>query len=274
MTSASSESSPPAPSRPDWSVGCYEYTAAQLLPAARVLIEQASPRPGERVVDVGCGTGNAALLAAERGASTTGIDPAARLLGVARAEAAARGLDATFAPGEAASLPIADGEAGLVLSVSGVIFAPDPGAAAAELARVTAPTGRVVLSAWIPGGAVSEVGRVAGEAVRLALGAPTPPPPFPWHDRDALSDLFGQHGFEVATDEHRIAFTARSPGEYLDRELANHPLAVAGAAVLEPRGELDALRARLLAICEAANEDPSAFRVTSDYVVAIARRGG
>ena len=88
----------------DWGLGRYEDTATRLEPAARVVVEAAAPVAGERVVDVGCGTGNAALLAAERGATVTGVDPAPRLLEVARAEAATRGLDATFAPGHAASV--------------------------------------------------------------------------------------------------------------------------------------------------------------------------
>jgi SAM-dependent methyltransferase len=255
-------------------VGHYEHTAAQLLPAARVLIGKASPGPGQRVVDVGCGTGNAALLAAERGASAIGVDPAERLLDVARRRAAAQRLDATFTLGEAGSLPIADGEADLVVSVFGVIFAPEPRAAATESSRVTKAAGRILLSAWIPEGALSEVARTAGQAVARALGAPPAAPPFAWHDRDALNDLLGPHGFEVETEEHRLAFTGSSPREYLDEDSANHPLAVAGRAVLEPRGEADALRDRLLAIYQAANEDPDAFRITSRYVVATARRRG
>jgi SAM-dependent methyltransferase len=255
----------------DWGIGRYEVTAAQLAPAARVLVEHAAPQPGERVVDVGCGTGNAALLAAERGARVTGVDPAARLLEVARAEVAARGLDATVALGDAASLPLADAEADLVLSVFGVIFAPDPRAAAAEMARVTAPGGRIVLSAWVPGGAVGDAVRTAGEAVRKALGAPAPPPPFPWHDRDALAGLLSPHGFEVTVAEERLAFTAPSAEAFVDVG-TDHPLAVAGAAVLGPRGESEALRARLLEIYEARNEEPGGFRVTSRYVVASARR--
>src|SRR5919199_4523142 len=100
----------------DWGLGRYEDTAVRLEPAARVVVERAAPAPGEHVVDVGCGTGNAALLAAERGARVTGVDPAPRLLEVARHEAAARGLDVTFVVGEAAALPLGDGEADVVLS--------------------------------------------------------------------------------------------------------------------------------------------------------------
>ena len=63
----------PAPPRRalDWSLGRYEHTAEQLLPAARAVVEHAAPAKGQHVVDIGCGTGNAALLAAERGARVT-----------------------------------------------------------------------------------------------------------------------------------------------------------------------------------------------------------
>src|SRR5262245_27647387 len=138
----------------DWGQGRYEHVAAQLLPAAKVVVDTAAIEEGERVVDVGCGTGNAALLAAERGASVTGIDPAQRLLDVASAQASKGGLDARFERGEAASLPVPDGGAEVVLSVFGVIFASDPKAAADEMARVLAPVGRMLLAAWIPGGAI------------------------------------------------------------------------------------------------------------------------
>jgi SAM-dependent methyltransferase len=256
----------------DWGLGSYEHTAAQLLPAARVVVERAAPAAGEHVLDVGCGTGNAALLAAARGAHVTGIDPAPRLLEVAREQAAERALDATFALGEAAALPLADGAADVVLSVFAVIFAPSPPDAAAEMARVTASDGRIVLSAWIPGGAISKAVRAAQAAVREALGAPAGPPPFAWHDRDTLTGLLGPHGFEIEIEEHSLAFTASSPGDYLESEAVTHPLAVAGQPILESSGGAEALRARMLSIYEAANEDPGGFRVTSRYVVVTARR--
>jgi SAM-dependent methyltransferase len=202
----------------------------------------------------------------------TGVDPAPRLLQLAREQAAARGLDATFALGDAGSMPLEDGVADVVLSVFGVIFAPDAHAAAAEIVRVTRSAGRIVLSAWVPEGAIHDAVRAAQEAVRSAVGAPAGPPPFAWHDRSALCELFAPYGFEVAVEEQRLSFTANSTREYLNAESANHPLAVAGRAILEPRGEADALRDRMLATYEAANEDPEGFRVTSRYIVAAARR--
>ena len=256
----------------DWGLGRYELTAAQLAPAARVVVEQAAVRAGERVVDVGCGTGNAALLAAERGARVIGVDPAPRLLEVARTDAAARGLDATFETGEAAALPVGDGAADVVLSVFGVIFAPDAADAAQEMARVTAPGGRIAISAWIPEGAISDSMRVVREAIARATGSPTRQG-FAWHDRDALAGLLAPHGFgEIAIHEERLAFTAASAREYMETEGETHPMAIAGNAVLERSGEGPAVYERMLAILEAGNEDPDAFRVTSRYVVAVAHR--
>ena len=256
----------------DWGAGHYEHVAAQLLPTAEVLVDSAAPAPGERVLDVGCGTGNATLLAAARGARVTGVDPTPRLLDVARERAAAEGLDATFLQGEAGHLPLDDASADVVLSVFGVIFAPDAAAAAQELARVTAPGGRVVLTAWIPEGPIAEAGRVAFQAISNALGGPPGPPPFPWHDAAALTDLLGPLGFTVTTEEQRISFTATSARAYVDAESRNHPMIVSGRALLEPRGEAQAVFDRALEIFESANEDPTAFRVTSRYVVATARR--
>jgi SAM-dependent methyltransferase len=255
----------------DWSVGRYEQIALQLLPAAVAVVEHAAPERAERVVDVGCGTGNAALLAAERGARVIGVDPVQRLLDVADAQARTRGLDIELVRGEAAALPLPDASADVVLSVFGVIFAPDAPAAAAEMARVTAAGGRIALCAWIPEGALTDVVRVRREAIAAATGAAGGPPPFPWHDGEALAGMFAPHGFSVGTHEERLAFTAASPRDFIDTEFREHPLWAAARAVLEPRGEVQAVLDRELQILEAANEEPGAFRLTSRYVVATAR---
>ena len=262
------------PAAIDWGAGHYETTAAQLAPAAAVAVQRASLRPGERVLDLGCGTGNAALLAVRAGATVTGVDPAARLLEVARDRAAAEGAEIDFAPGDAASIPLAEASVDAIVSVFAVIFAPDPGDAAAEMCRVLGPCGRIVLSAWLPAGTVFEMNSVAADTVRRAVGAPAPARGFPWHDRDALAGLFGTHGFGVELEEHSLTFSAASVDEYLEVESRNHPMAVTGIAVLEQLGQAEALRKRLHHILTEGNEDPNAFRATSRYVVAILIRHG
>jgi len=256
----------------DWNVGEYEHIAEQLLPAAQVVIGRAAPLRDEHVVDVGCGTGNAALLAAERGARATGVDPAQRLLDVASAEGSAQAADARFLLGEAARLPLADSTADVVVSVFGVIFAPDARAAAAEMVRIAAPRTRIVLSAWLPEGALAEVMGVRRDAT-AAAGVSGGPVPFAWHDREAIRGLFAPHGFSIDLSDEQLAFNASSAEEFLDTELRVHPGWIAARAVLEPRDEMQAVRDRALEIFLTANEDSTGFRVTSRYVVITARRG-
>ncbi len=251
----------------EWGQGRYERIAEQVLPAAEAVVGRAAPSAGERVVDVGCGTGNAALLAAERGARVTGVDPAQRLLDVAAAEAAERGLDASFVLGEAASMPLPDGAADAVISVFGSIFAPDARAAAAEMVRVTAPDGRIVQSAWIPAGAIFEAIKDRRALVAELTGEPAGPPPFAWHAADALDELFGPHGFSVSLEEHTIPFEASSASEFAEGEFEFHPMWVGIREKLGPERAAE-VRDRGLATYEKANEDRDAFRVSSRYVVA------
>jgi hypothetical protein len=157
------------------------------------------------------------------------------------------------------------------VSCSVVTFAPDATAAAAEMARVTAPAGRIVFSAWVPEGAIHEAAHLAQETVRRrsvrpparrrSPGMTATRPPGCWRRTASRSPWR-----KSAAPSRQVA------ARLLDTESANHPLAVAVRAVLEPRGEAEALRHRMLATYEAANEDPDAFRVTSRYVVATARR--
>ena len=257
----------------DWGLGSYERIAEQLFPAAEATVERAAPKQGERVVDVGCGTGNAALLAAERGATVTGVDPAQRLLDVGAAAAAERGLDATFVLGEADDMPLEDGVADVVLSVFGVIFAPDPAAAAAEIDRVAAPKARVVLAAWVPGGPISDAVRLVRQTMAEILDQPAGSPPFAWHELDAVTDLFEPHGFSASLREHSLPFTAPSVDEFMRIEGENHPLAIEARPVLEGAGRADELREAMRRIYADANEDPDAFKLTSRFVVKELRRG-
>ena len=264
---------PAAATTVDWGVGHYERTAQLLRPAAQVLIDAAELRPGERVVDVGCGTGNAALLAAAAGTHVTAVDPSSRLLGVTRAAAQRENLDVICESGEAAAVPTPDGSFDCLLSNFGIIFAVDPDAAVAEIARVLRADGRAVFTVWLPGGALWALGAAAQELVGAAVGAPPASPRFAWHDESALKALFSRHGMVAARKGlHELVFTADSPQAYLEAERTSHPMAVSGFEVLRRRGRADEANDRLLKVLTEHNEDPRSFRSTSRYAVVMARR--
>ena len=256
----------------DWGVGRYERTAQVLLPAARVLVDAAAVQAGERVLDLGSGTGNAALLAAAAGAQVTAVDPSPRLLGVAEADARQQGLSVSCQVGDAANLPLADGSCDCVVSNFGLIFAPSADDAVAEIARVLGVDGRVVFTAWLPGGAVGALAAAAQDLVRAAMGAPPTPPSFAWHDELAVNELFSRVGMSATVaGTHELAFTASSPRAYLEAERDNHPMALSGFQLLQQLGKAEQAENQLLQVLIEHNEDPDAFRSTSRYRVFVAR---
>ena len=293
----------------DWGVGRYEPTGEYLRPVSEVVVGLSGVLAGKSVVDVGCGTGNAALMAAERGAVVTGVDPAARLLEVARERAAAEQVEVNFVAGDAASIPVADQSADLVLSVFGTIFAPDGEAAIAELVRVTAPGGIIRFTAWPPGGPLSAINKVAEQFMAEVIGKPAEagtaapgttapgtavgaagrvtgvavpviavaaqPKPFAWFDVDVVRAAFAPYGFEVELARRGLEFSEVSPEAYLAKG-AQHPMSVSAMSALagHPDGkELEAeLLLRLRAVITEVNEDPPAFKSTNDYVILTAQR--
>jgi SAM-dependent methyltransferase len=249
----------------DWGAGEYERTARELEPAAHHVVALAGVGRGERVLDVACGTGNAAIEAARLGARVTGLDAAARLVEVAGARAAAAGVEVAFVVGDAQDLPFDDGAFDCVVSVFGVIFVPDPARAMAEIVRVLAPGGRALVSAWRPEGAVNAMVGVLARGV-AAAGGPRRPP-FAWHDPEAVRELAAPHGATVESEDGRLVIAGASPEAYFADGETYHPMSLAGRPVLERAGTYPALREEAIAALRAGNEDPAAFRVTSPYRV-------
>ncbi len=134
---------------------------------------------------------------------------------------------------------------------------------------MTAPDGRIVVSAWIPIGAITTMYRIARETVRERPRSPGWPAPFAWQDRDAVAGLLEPHGFTVTTEEHELAFSDASPTAFLEGEQANYPLAVAGRAVLEPRGEL---RGPAPSACSPSSRAPTRTRMRSASPAATSSR--
>lgn len=133
-----------------WGAGDFNVLARGLMPLAEALVEAADPRPGQRVLDVACGSGNVALVAARRYCETLGIDYVPALLARARQRAHAEGLACEFQLADAQALPFAEASFDVVLSALGVMFAPDQERVASELLRVTRPGGTIALANWMP----------------------------------------------------------------------------------------------------------------------------
>jgi SAM-dependent methyltransferase len=259
----------------DWGVGEYERTARELEPAAHHVVALAGIARGERVLDLACGTGNAAIEAARAGAAVTGLDAAPRLIEVAEARAAAAGVEAAFVVGDAQELPFEDGAFDCVVSVFGVIFVPAPPRAMAEIVRVLAPGGRALISAWRPEGPVHRMVGVLARGVAKA-GGPSRPP-FAWHDPDAVRELaaeIGPHPPTVDAEDGRLVIEGASPEAYFADAETYHPMSVAGRPVLERAGSYPALREEAIAALRAGNEDPHGFRATSPYRVLRITRSG
>lgn len=253
----------------DWGNGRYEVTAATLEPVADIVVARAGAGPGDRALDLGCGTGNAALLLARAGAQVTAVDPSDRLLEVTRRRAAAHGFAIETAIGEGAEIPLPDGAVDLVVSVFAVIFAPDPAAALAEMRRVMAPGGRLLLTAWVPGFGIGKAYAAVGAAVAHATGAGSPPPPFAWHDNATLSSLAVPLGLSVSMDELSIAFTADSPVAQVETDATTHPMWLDHIAALHGVGAHESvLHDSALSALHEINEDPPRFQATSRYVIA------
>jgi len=171
-----------------WAAGDFNRVALGITEASQALVSAVNVRPGERVLDVACGSGNAALTAAHRHAEVVGLDYVPALIERARKRAEAEGAAVDFRVGDAQALPFDDHAFDVVLSVFGVIFAPDQERAMAELLRVTRPGGRIALATWMPEG-------MGGETFR-AMSRHVPPPPgarpvVRWGSEAGLEEIAG-----------------------------------------------------------------------------------
>lgn len=250
----------------DWGDGRYERTAADLVPAATALVEYADVAPGQHVLDIGCGTGNASLAAASAGARVTGIDPAEGLIELARDAAAIVDEDVTFLVGSAERLPVPDAVADVALSVFGVIFADDPAVALAEARRVTRSGGTVAITTWRPTGAIAATGKALMSRMPKGEG----PMPEWGNDHWVEEALLSAQLHDVEIAESTLAFRSDSPDAFLADLESDHPAwrAVIRTLSSEERG---ALHEEARVALHEGNEDPGKFLTTSTYALVRAR---
>lgn len=187
-----------------WGNGPYQRVTETLTDIHERVVDRLDPGPRTRWLDLACGTGAVAELAAEAGATVCGVDLAPTLIATARDRAAQRGLEIDYRVGDCERLELADASFDAVSSTCGVMFAPDHEAAARELARVTRRGGRIALANWTPTGGLARMFAV------MAPFLPAPPPsnPFDWGDEARVRELLGD-AFELDIEEH--VSTLRTP---------------------------------------------------------------
>jgi SAM-dependent methyltransferase len=215
-----------------WSAGGKEYDEISrgIADAIEHCVLRLNPRPGERILDLSTGTGWTSRLVARRGAAVIGADIAGDLLEAARAKAAAERLSIEYRIGDAENLPFADGAFDAVVSTFGVMFATRPEAAAAELARVVRPGGRIALSTWTMDSGVFQMFQVMKRYMAPPPPqSPAPRSPFEWGKTERVRELLGSAfdlRFEKGTSFYRepngeAAWHTFSTGYGPTRVLAN-----------------------------------------------------
>jgi SAM-dependent methyltransferase len=259
----------------DKAAGYYEpYWSGQLAPAQRRLVEIADPRPGERVLDVACGTGLISLPVAEAvapGGSMIGTDISERMVEAAAAEAVRRGVrNAAFLRMDAERLDFPDAGFHLVLCSLGLMYLPDAPAALREMLRVLKPGGRAAALVW---GERSRCGwaeifpvvdrRVESEVCPLffQLGA-----------GDTLAHAFTACGFaDVAAGRLRTLLRYDSAGEACGAAFAGGPVALAYSR-FDPRVR-DEAHAEYLASIE-PYRNGSGYSIPGEFVIVTGRAPG
>lgn len=234
--------------RATWGAGNFDEIAKMTHDVGRKVAEAAEIQPGSTVLDVACGSGNATIPAALAGGRCTGLDLVPDFLVHARRNAADAGVEIEWVEGDAEGLPFAGGSFDRVLSMFGVMFAPRHAVAAAELARVCAPDGRIVLACWTPEGMIGEMFRTVSSRMPPPPSYASPPPL--WGSEAHVRDLLEPHGFDIQTEKGMATFR----GENVEAVVSNMeqhfgPWKVARAALGD---DWAALRAQLYDLYESA----------------------
>lgn len=196
-----------------WSAGDYAVIGTTLQIVGESLCEAVDLRAGERVLDVAAGNGNATLAAARRWCDVVSTDYVPALLERGRARAGAEGLPVKFEQADAENLPYPDHSFDVVLSTFGVMFTPDQEKAAAEMARVCKPGGRIGLANWTPSSFIGELFRLMGRYLAPAAGVK---PPSLWGTEERLRELFGNRLESMAVERKDFVFRYRSAAHWLE----------------------------------------------------------
>jgi SAM-dependent methyltransferase len=187
----------------------FEQSTASTAPR---LVTFAGVQPGQRVLDVGCGTGVVAITARRRGAQVTALDLTPELLQRARENAAIAGVEVEWHEGDAESLPFEDGRFDVVLSQFGHIFAPRPEVVTREMLRVLEPGGVIAFSTWPPERCIGQIFALVGRYLPPPPAFVSPPPQ--WGDPNVVRERLGAAVTSLAFDRSVMLVPALSVAHF------------------------------------------------------------
>ncbi len=254
-----------------WMTGDYDLFSRYLEKDAERFFRRLGVTPGTRLLDVGCGAGQLALIAARAGAQVIGCDISTNWLEQARARAAAEGLEITFEEGDAESLPYADAQFDAVISLIGAMFAPRPDLVAAELTRVCRAGGMIAMANWTPGGFVGQMFKTISKHI-----APSGmPAPVLWGDEVTVRDRLREGISDLKCALHVYQFDYPFPPDaVVEFYRTNYGPMSRAFASLDVNGQ-EKLRSELVSLWSAHNNAvDDTTKVDAEYLEVIATRGG
>jgi len=253
-----------------WMTGDYDVFSRYMEKDAEAFYNQLRVKPGARLLDVGCGAGQLALIAARAGAKVTGCDISTNWLERARERAAAEGLEAIFEEGDAEALPYQDGQFDVVVSLIGAMFAPRPDRVAAELTRVCRPGGLIAMANWTPGGFVGQMFKTIAKHIAPS-GMPSP---VLWGDEATVRErLQGVAELKFARRFYHFDYPF-SPEAVVEFFRANYGPMTRAFASLDANGQ-EKLRAELVQLWSAHNKVAGdTTKADAEYLEVIATRSG
>lgn len=172
-----------------WTAGDYDRFSRFMEGGAREFYERLNIAPGCKLLDVACGSGQLALMAAKDGIEVTGVDIAVNLVQRAQARAQAEGLKVRFQEADAEMLPFDDASFDVVVSLIGAMFAPRPQVVAQEMLRVCVPGGTIAMANWAPQGFIGQMFKTVSKFIAPS-GMPSP---VLWGDEPTVRERLG-HG--------------------------------------------------------------------------------
>jgi ubiquinone/menaquinone biosynthesis C-methylase UbiE len=256
-----------------WASGDYANVVDDLVhELGPILVEAAGIKPGNLVLDIAAGTGNAAIPAAQTGAQVIASDLTPELMEVGKKWAAEVGVELAWETADAEALPYGDGVFDAVLSCLGVMFAPHHQPAADELVRVCRPGGTIGLIAWTPAGFVGQM-----FATMKPYAPPPPPgaqPPPLWGDEDHVRELLGDRVEQVQTETRALHLSYFATAEaFRDYFKSNYgPTISTYRAIADDPDRVAALDRDLVDLARRFDVGTDSTVLDWEYLLFIARR--